>query len=219
MRHRIASIALMLTTGVMLAVAVHAATPTPAAPAAHAMSKADFAGGCFWSEESAFEGLPGVLSAVSGYTGGTMKHPSYEDVSTGTTGHLESVEVTFDPSIITYAQLLDIYWHNIDPTQTDGQFCDRGAEYHTAIFYRDSTQLREAEASKRKIETTPQRFTAPIATQIRPASAFWPAEDYHQDFADKNPGHYMPYRIGCGRDARLTAMWGKPGRQGHRAKS
>jgi peptide-methionine (S)-S-oxide reductase len=213
MRIRISSIALMLVIAASLATAVVAATATP--PAAKSTTTAIFAGGCFWSEESVFEGLPGVKSVVSGYSGGKMKNPSYEDVSTGMTGHLESVEVTYDPGAVSYRQLLDLYWHNIDPTQTDGQFCDRAPEYHTAIFYRDSTQKREAELSKHELETTPQRFKGAIVTKILPASAFYPAEDYHQDFAEKNPGHYQPYRIGCGRDARLTQLWGKPGRQGH----
>jgi peptide-methionine (S)-S-oxide reductase len=213
MRIRIPSIALALVSAALLTSAVIAATSTP--PAARPTTTAIFAGGCFWSEESVFEGLPGVKSVVSGYTGGKMKNPSYEDVSTGATGHLESVEVTYDPSTVSYKQLLDLYWHNIDPTQADGQFCDRGSEYHTAIFYRDSSQKREAEESKRQIETTPQRFKGEIVTRILPASAFYAAEDYHQDFAEKNPGHYQPYRIGCGRDARLTQLWGKPGRQGH----
>lgn len=212
MRSRIVMIAAELVAGVLVLMSAVAATTAP--PSARAASKAIFAGGCFWSEESAFEGLPGVSSVVSGYTGGTMKNPSYEDVSTGMTGHLESVEVTYDPSKITYAQLLDVYWHNIDPTQTDGQFCDRAAEYHTAIFYTDADQKRLAEESKHRLETTPQRFKDPIVTQIRPATAFYAAEDYHQDFAKKNPMRYVPYRIGCRRDARLKELWGKPGRQG-----
>jgi peptide-methionine (S)-S-oxide reductase len=220
MRTRTPSLVLTLVVAACLATAVVAATSTTSTTAAAPKGKpatatAIFAGGCFWSEESVFEGFPGVQSVVSGYTGGKMKHPSYEDVSTGMTGHLESVEVTYDPSTVSYRQLLDLYWHNIDPTQTDGQFCDRAPEYHTAIFYADTMQKREAEASKREIESTPQRFKGEIVTQIRPASAFYPAEEYHQDFAERNPGHYMPYRIGCGRDARLTQLWGKPGRQGH----
>ena len=210
MRTRVLAIAAALLAAVLI---MAAAAPKPQ-PSSRATTKAIFAGGCFWSEESVFEGLPGVSAVVSGYTGGTMKNPSYEDVSTGMTGHLESVEVTYDPSKISYPQLLDVYWHNIDPTQTDGQFCDRAPEYHTAIFYRDSVQKREAEASKHQIETTPQRFKDPVVTQILAASAFYPAEGYHQDFAKKNPLRYVPYRIGCRRDAQLTALWGKPGRQG-----
>jgi len=182
-----------------------------AAPAAS--DRALFAGGCFWSMESAFEGLPGVTSVVSGYTGGTKANPSYEEVSEGGTGHAESVEVRFDPRKITYAELLDIYWHNTDPTQSNGQFCDHGNQYRPVIYYRDSTQKRQAEVSKRAIETTPQRFTSPIVTQIQPAGKFWPAEEYHQDFYKKEPDHYESYREGCGRDRRLVALWGKPGRR------
>jgi peptide-methionine (S)-S-oxide reductase len=194
-----------------------APAPAKAAPAARGVpfEKAIFAGGCFWCEETAFEGLPGVQSVISGYTGGFKKNPTYEEVSSGTTGHAESVEVTFDPRQITYAQLLDLFWHNVDPTQANGQFCDHGTQYRSAIFYRDSTQKRLAEESKRRIEATPHHFTEPIVTQIVAASVFYPAEEYHQDFYKKDPVQYQSYRMGCGRDRRLTELWGKPGRQGH----
>jgi peptide-methionine (S)-S-oxide reductase len=191
-----------------------AADPRPAASAA-GTSRAIFAGGCFWSAESAFEGLPGVASVVSGYTGGTVKNPSYDDVCSGTTGHAEAVEIRYDPSRISYGQLLDVFWHNIDPTQVDQQFCDRGHQYRSGIYYLDADQKRLAEASRRRIESTPQRFKGPIATEITAATAFYPAEEYHQDFYRKNPGRYGSYRVGCRRDARLTQLWGKPGRQGH----
>jgi peptide-methionine (S)-S-oxide reductase len=188
--------------------AVKPASATPPKP-----THAYFAGGCFWSTESAFEGVKGVKSVVSGYTGGKEKNPSYEEVSSGLTGHLESVDVTYDPATISYDKLLDIFWHNIDPMQANGQFCDHGPNYHTAIFTLDSTQAAQARASKQKIEAS-KVLKAPIVTQILPASAFWPAEEYHQDFATKNPEHYRAYRVGCGRDARLDEIWGKDARRG-----
>lgn len=194
-----------------------ATAPAATAPRPHAvpaLAHATFAGGCFWCLETAFEGLPGVTSAISGYTGGFKKDPTYEEVSAGGTGHAESVQITYDPRQISYAQLLDIFWHNIDPTQADGQFCDHGSQYRSAIFYRDSTERRMAEASKRALETTPQRFKDPIVTQIVAASQFWPAEEYHQDFYRKDPVRYQSYRLGCGRDRRLVQLWGKPGRHG-----
>jgi peptide-methionine (S)-S-oxide reductase len=166
-----------------------------------------FAGGCFWCEESAFEGLPGVISVTSGYTGGHAKNPSYEEVSSGTTGHAESARVVFDPAKISYAKLLDVYWHNVDPTDGDGQFCDRGSQYRPAIFYLDESQKAEAEASKRKLEEIPT-LKGKIAVQIVAASAFYPAEEYHQDYCKKKPTQYEMYRYGCRRDARLKAIWG-----------
>lgn len=200
--------------------ATGAATSAPAvktaasAPAAK-LAKATFAGGCFWCVETAFEGLPGVSAVISGYTDGARRNPTYHEVSSGGTGHAESVQITYDPARIGYAQLLEIFWTNIDPTQADGQFCDHGSQYRSAIFYHDSTQRRLAEASKRRLETTKQRFEGAIVTAIVPASAFWPAEAYHQDFYRKDPVRYQSYRAGCGRDRRLTELWGKPGRHGH----
>lgn len=187
----------------------------PAAKPAPGPSLATFAAGCFWCAETAFEGLPGVLSVVSGYAGGAESDPTYEQVSSGRTGHLEVVQVAFDPRRITYAELLEIFWHNIDPTQADGQFCDRGRQYRSAIFTHGPEQMRLAEASKRKLETGPRRFKGRIVTTIAPAGTFWPAEEYHQDFYRKDPRRYHGYRTGCGRDRRLTELWGKPGRQGH----
>jgi peptide-methionine (S)-S-oxide reductase len=213
--------AVVLGISLLLATAAHAAgatAPAPGkAPAAPELAKATFAGGCFWSMETAFEGLPGVVSVVSGFSGGKKPNPTYEDVSSGLTGHLESVQITYDPKKISYAALLDNYWHNIDPTQADGQLYDRASEYHTAIFVADPEQKRVAEESKRKLETAPQRWKGTIATQILPFTGFWPAEDYHQDYYRKNPEHYQAYRKGSGRDARLTELWGQPGRQGHAA--
>ena len=166
-----------------------------------------FAGGCFWCEESAFEGLPGVESSVSGYAGGTTVDPSYEQVSTGMTGHAESAKVTFDPQKISYEKLLEIYWHNIDPTQKDGQFCDHGSQYRTVIFYASEAQKNAALASKAKLEQDP-RFKGRIATQIVPLTKFYPAEEYHQDYCKVNPLRYTAYYKACGREARLKEVWG-----------
>jgi len=173
----------------------------------HGQSKAVFAGGCFWCEEATFEGIRGISSVVSGFAGGTQDHPTYELVSSGRTGHAESVEITFNPAIITYQQLLDIYWHNIDPTQASGQFCDHGEQYRSAIFYADETQRRAALASKRAIEDS-KVLKGPIVTQVVPLTTFWPAEEYHQDYYKKNPVNYHAYRLGCGRDRRLHEIWG-----------
>jgi peptide-methionine (S)-S-oxide reductase len=171
-------------------------------------ASAIFAGGCFWCEETAFEGVPGVISVTSGYTGGQKKNPTYEEVSSGVTGHAESVEVVYDPSKISYEKLLEIFWHNVDPFQANGQFCDHGTQYRSAIFYRDDAQRQAAEESKRKLELQP-RFQGKIVTQVVPASTFYPAEEYHQDFYKKNPMRYHMYRTGCGRDARLKEIWGE----------
>ncbi len=168
-----------------------------------------FAGGCFWCEETAFEGLPGVVSVTSGYTGGETKNPTYEMVSSGSTGHAESVEVLYDPGKISYEKLLEIFWHNVDPTQANGQFCDHGTQYRSAIFYHDDAQKRAAEASKAKVEQDPRFAGKKIVTQVVAATAFYPAEEYHQDFYKKNPFRYHQYRSGCGRDARLKEIWGK----------
>ena len=169
------------------------------------LDTATFAGGCFWSMERAFDQVGGVVSVTVGYTGGELPHPSYEQVSTGQTGHLESVRVVYDPRTLTYERLVDAFWHDIDPTQADGQFCDHGPEYHTAIFYRDTAQHRVAAASKRALE---RRFGQGIATLVAPATAFYPAEQYHQQYYRKNPVRYAMYRVACGRDRRLREIWG-----------
>jgi peptide-methionine (S)-S-oxide reductase len=179
--------------------------PAPARPALNEV--AVFAGGCFWCEESAFEGLPGVVSAVSGYAGGTTENPTYEQVSTGRTGHAESAQVTFDPSKISYEKLLEVYWHNIDPTQKNGQFCDHGPQYRTVIFYANEAQKKAALASKAKLEQEP-RFRGRIATEIVPLTKFYPAEEYHQDYCKVNPLRYTAYYKACGREARLKEIWG-----------
>jgi peptide-methionine (S)-S-oxide reductase len=167
-----------------------------------------FAGGCFWCMETQFEGLPGVTSVISGYAGGHKPHPSYEEVGTGSTGHMESVEVHFDPARISYAQLLTVFWHSVDPTQDDGQFCDIGDEYRAAIFVRDARERRLADESKRRIEAS-HVIKKPIVTRILPAGTFWRAEEYHQQFWKKDPQRYHSYREGCGRDRRLAQLWGK----------
>jgi peptide-methionine (S)-S-oxide reductase len=174
-----------------------------------ALEKATFAGGCFWCMEPAFDKLDGVKSVVSGYTGGRKPNPTYEEVSAGTTGHAESVEITYDPAVISYSKLLDVFWRNIDPTVKDRQFCDAGSQYRSAIFYHGEEQKRLAEASKRAIEQS-RRFPGTIYTEIAPATTFYAAEEYHQQYYKKNPVRYKYYRYNCGRDQRLKELWGKP---------
>jgi peptide methionine sulfoxide reductase msrA/msrB len=166
---------------------------------------ATFAGGCFWTMEHAFDGVPGVHSAVSGFMGGTTKNPSYLQVVEGNTGHLEAVQVIYEPSAVSYETLLWTFWHNIDPFQSDGQACDTGPSYHTAVFVRGAAQRRAASASRQQIA---ERFQREVATQVLTAGPFYPAEEYHQDYAKKNPVRYGMYRTGCGRDRRLKAVWG-----------
>ena len=181
----------------MALVGVTAAAQQPAA-------EAIFGGGCFWCMEEALEKVPGVTSVVSGYSGGTVKNPTYEQVSGGGTGHVEVVRVTFDPAKITYAQLLDAFWHNVDPTDGSGQFCDRGDQYRPVIFVRDEEQRAAAEKSKQALAG---RFKQGVATRIETAAAFYPAEGYHQDYYKKNPVQYRFYKFSCGRAARLAAVW------------
>lgn len=166
-----------------------------------------FAGGCFWCMEHDFYKVIGVIDVVSGYTGGKVDAPSYESVSAGATGHHEAVEIQFDPKQITYEQLLDIFWHNVDPFDDHGQFCDKGSSYRAAIFYLDESQQKQAEESKKRVE---KELGKVVVTQILPASQFYPAEEYHQDYAKKNPIRYKFYRFGCGRDNRLKEIWGPP---------
>ena len=168
---------------------------------------ATFAGGCFWCMQPPFDKIEGVISTVVGYTGGRTENPTYEEVSYQDTGHAESIQVTFDPAKVTYEQLLDVFWHNIDPLARDRQFCDVGAQYRSAVFTHDATQQRLATESKKQLEDS-GRFSQPIATQIVPASTFYPAEDYHQDYYRKNPIRYKFYRFNCGRDQRLRELWG-----------
>jgi len=166
---------------------------------------ATFAGGCFWTMEHAYDDLPGVISATSGFMGGTTKNPTYMQVVEGNTGHLESVQVVYDPAKVSYETLLWTFWHNIDPFQADGQACDTGPNYHTAVFVRNAEQRRAASASRQQIG---ERFHRDVAAQILTAGPFYAAEEYHQDYAKKNPEHYGMYRAGCGRDRRLRAIWG-----------
>lgn len=170
------------------------------------LAKATFAGGCFWCMEAPFEKLPGVTAVVSGYSGGTVVKPTYQAVSSGATGHLEVVEVTFDPARIGYETLLDVFWRNIDPTNPRGQFCDLGEQYRSAIFVHDAAQERVARASLARIV---QSKKIRVATEIRPAAPFYPAEAYHQDYYRKNPVRYRFYRFNCGRDRRLRQVWGR----------
>ena len=172
------------------------------------LAKATFAGGCFWCMEPPFDKIGGVVSVVSGYTGGQKRNPTYEEVSSGRTGHAEAVQVTFDPARVSYRELLDIFWRNIDPTVKDRQFCDVGTQYRAAIFWHDEGQRREAEASLAELERT-KPFREKIVTEIVPASEFYPAEEYHQKYYRKNPLRYQYYRAACGRDARLKQVWGK----------
>jgi peptide-methionine (S)-S-oxide reductase len=181
-------------------------TAAGAAPAATA--KATFAGGCFWCVEADFDKVPGVKSTTSGYTGGQVPNPSYAQVSARGSGHAEAVEIVFDPAVVSYGRLLEIYWRSIDPTTRDRQFCDVGSPYRTAIFVHDEQQLKAARESLAALEQR-KPFPEPIVTQIVPAGPFYPAEDYHQDYYRKNPLRYQLYRSGCGRDARLQQLWGK----------
>jgi peptide-methionine (S)-S-oxide reductase len=168
---------------------------------------ATFAGGCFWCVESDFDKVPGVISTTSGYTGGTTPNPTYEQVSAGNTGHAESVAIVYDPAKVTYKQLLEHFWHTIDPTVKNRQFCDVGTPYRTAIFAHDEAQLKAAQASRDALEKT-KPFPEPIVTEIVMAGPFYPAEAYHQDYYLKNPLRYRYYRFSCGRDSRLNQLWG-----------
>ncbi|MDH5572912.1 MAG: peptide-methionine (S)-S-oxide reductase MsrA [Gammaproteobacteria bacterium] len=171
------------------------------------METAVFAGGCFWCVESDFDKMPGVIKTTSGYIGGHKNNPTYEEVSAGKTGHTEAVEVVYDPEKISYKALTDHFWHTIDPTVKDQQFCDHGNQYRTGIFYNSPQQQETAEQSKRDIEKT-KPFYEPVVTEITKATTFYPAEDYHQDYYKKNPLRYKFYRFNCGRDQRLEQLWG-----------
>ena len=181
------------------------------APAAAQAEEAIFAGGCFWSMETDLDRVDGVTSTTSGYIGGTLENPTYQDVITERTGHYEAVKVTYDPAKISYEKLLSAYWHSIDPTDAGGQFCDRGPSYRTAIFPLNDAQRKAAEASERDVAADLKQS---IATKILPTATFYPAEEYHQDFARKNPGHYNAYRMGCGRDRAVRAVWGEKAQMG-----
>lgn len=190
---------LTLAGGLLVALAVPAF-------AASGLQTAVFSGGCFWSMQHDLEHVPGVVDTVVGYAGGTEPHPTYEQVSAERTGYLESIKVTFDPTRLSYAQLLDRYWHAIDPTDQGGAFCDRGHSYQSAIFAGSPEQRRVAEASKAALEHG--ALKGRVVTPIREATTFWPAEGYHQHYADKHPFEYGAYRTGCGKDAGLRRIWG-----------
>jgi peptide-methionine (S)-S-oxide reductase len=196
--HRLLALLITVLPGVL------PADPGPANPE-HAI--ATFAGGCFWCMEPPFDKLEGVISTTSGYTGGHKDDPTYKQVSSGGTGHAEAVQIVYDPNKVSYAKLLDTFWHNIDPTMANGQFCDRGDQYRSEIFYHDETQRQQALASKQALDEL-KPFKTPVMTGISAASTFYPAEEYHQDYYQKNPLRYKFYRHGCGRDNRLEELWG-----------
>jgi peptide-methionine (S)-S-oxide reductase len=198
MRALLAALALLLSTGAALA----------QAPAKTA--KATFAGGCFWCVEADFDKVKGVRSTTSGYIGGKVANPTYEQVSGKSTGHAEAVEIEYDPAQVSYEQLLEYFWRTIDPTTVDRQFCDAGSPYRTAIFAHDAAQLAAANASKAALAKG-KPFKEPVVTQIALAGPFYAAEDYHQDYYRKNPVRYKYYRTACGRDARLEELWGAKG--------
>ena len=193
-------VAVVLT---MMAVVV-----TPAVAGDGDTEYATLAGGCFWCIEADLEKVEGVISVTSGYTGGTVANPSYKQVSAGKTGHTEAVRVVFDPKSVSYEELLEVFWHNIDPTVADRQFCDVGSQYRSGIFYHDEAQHEAAKRSLAELEKT-KPFSDPIVTEITAATAFYPAEAYHQDYYKKNPLRYSYYRNGCGRDRRLAELWGE----------
>lgn len=170
-------------------------------------SVATFAGGCFWCMEPPFDKMDGVISTTSGYTGGHTKDPTYQQTSSGRTGHTEAVQIVFEPNKVSYQELLDVFWLNIDPTTLDRQFCDRGSQYRAEIFYHDPEQKRLADGSKTELNKT-KPFKEPIVTAVSKAVKFYPAEEYHQDYYQKNPLRYRYYRYGCGRDKRLKQLWG-----------
>ena len=191
-----------LITGLYLASAVADDNTVP-----EGFAVATFAGGCFWCMEPPYDKLDGVVSTTSGYIGGHQKNPTYREVSAGKTGHAEAVQIVYDPAKISYEKLLDIFWHNVDPLDPGGQFCDRGSQYRSAIFYHDEKQKALAEQSKQTLGQS-GRFDQPFVTEIVAAGEFYPAEGYHQDYYQKNPLRYKFYRYSCGRDARLEQVWG-----------
>ncbi len=199
---------MQLTFAVLVLFLVSATPPAIAAGQPLKTSEsATFAGGCFWCMEPPFDKLEGVISTTSGYTGGRTQNPTYEEVSSGSTGHAESIRIVYDPSKISYSRLLQVFWHNIDPTAANRQFCDSGHQYRSAIFYHNETQKKLALESKQALEKA-KILHGPIVTEIAPASTFFPAEQYHQDYYRKNPIRYKYYRYSCGRDKRLKEIWG-----------
>lgn len=205
----IRTLALALLAGIAAGGALATAAPAGSASgAADTLHVATFAGGCFWCVEEAFDAVEGVERTISGYTGGHVEDPTYEQVSGGGTGHIEAVLVVYDPRVVSYEDLLDVYWRNVDPTDAGGQFCDRGPSYETAIWYRTEAQRRAAEASKAAIERA-REFE--VVTPILPAETFWEAEGYHQNYHARNPVRYKFYKWNCGRQQRLEELWGERG--------
>ncbi len=200
------AIAASLITTVLVISAI-AADVSSSSNADKELETAIFAGGCFWCSESDFEKLDGVESVVSGYTGGEEVDPSYVEVASGRTGHTEGVEVTYDPEKISYSELVEFFWRTIDPTQVNGQFCDKGKQYRTAIYYRNDEEKNILEASLSELNKT-KPFEDPIVTEIEAASTFYPAEEYHQDYYKRNSYRYKFYRWSCGRDQRIEELWG-----------
>ncbi len=194
----------LLATGL----SISAADDEPVVAYNQNTAEATFAGGCFWCMEAPFDKLEGVISTTSGYTGGHTKNPTYKQTSSGKTGHTEAVQIIYDPRKVSYEKLLNVFWHNIDPTTPDKQFCDRGNQYRSEIFYHNEEQKRLADASKAALNKS-KPFKEPIVTQVTRASTFYAAEDYHQNYYKKNPIRYKYYRYGCGRDKRLEQLWGK----------
>ncbi len=195
----------LISLATVLLLAGTAVAAPPNVPPGHAV--ATFAGGCFWCMEPPYDKLPGVSATISGYMGGRTVNPTYEQVSSGSTGHAEVVQVVYDPKKVTYEKLLEVFWVNVDPTVKDRQFCDSGSQYRTSIFFHDEAQRKSAEASKAALDKS-KPFKEALVTPIEMAGAFYPAEDYHQDYYTKNPVRYNFYRNGCGRDARLKQIWG-----------
>ncbi|MEG3191992.1 peptide-methionine (S)-S-oxide reductase MsrA [Lysobacter sp. D1-1-M9] len=214
LRRLAATLGGLLMLGVTTACAQQPANPpatnAPDAGTSGQSAVAIFAGGCFWCMEPPFDELPGVTATTSGYIGGHVADPSYQQVSAGGTGHTEAVRVNYNPAQVSYATLLDVFWRNIDPVAVDRQFCDVGDQYRSAIFTTDAQQKRLAEASKRELQTS-GRFERPIATEIAAAPTFYPAEQYHQDYYEKNPVRYKFYSFTCGRQQRLDEVWGAAG--------
>jgi peptide-methionine (S)-S-oxide reductase len=208
MKSRLFLLLLVVCTGIPAVMAVDSRAPHDPGPG---QAVATFAGGCFWCMEPPFDELEGVVATISGYTGGTVPNPGYEEVSAGGTGHAEVVRIVYDPAHVSYARLLEVFWHNIDPVTANRQFCDGGEQYRSAIFVHDEAQARAAEASRDALEKS-GRLAGRIVTEIVTASAFYPAEEYHQDYYRKNPVRYKFYRFNCGRDERLRELWGGPSR-------
>jgi peptide-methionine (S)-S-oxide reductase len=198
---------LLTALAILGAVASGAALAQSTTPAPQQTAVATFAGGCFWCVEADFDKVPGVISTTSGYTGGKLAHPTYNQVTSGSTGHTEAVEIVYDPSKVSYQKLLDVFWRNHDPLAKDRQFCDSGSQYRAAVFFHDDEQRKRAEESKKAAQV---KFAPRVVhTEIAKAEAFYKAEDYHQDYYEKNPVRYKFYRFNCGRDQRLEGLWGK----------